>query len=316
MAINRRSFRSDPATGFGTSGLNTGDRLYRKDGTVNVIRTGVSFFDSLSWYHTMLLMPRWKFWLVLFSIYIAINVFFAFVYMAVGIEHLAGLEVGSPGKNFVEAFFFSAQTYTTVGYGRVSPVGAMTSAIASFEAFMGVLSFALASGLFYGRFSRPKAYLFFSDVALLSPYKGGKALMFRVVPYKNNQLTEAEVKLTLALRVKDGDVVKNQFFPLQVEFSKINSLVLNWTVVHAITDESPLTGLSLQELKDAKAEILVLLKAFDDVFSNSVIARTSYASTEIVDNAKFVPMYHPAQGKQATVLKVDLLNEYELVSAP
>jgi inward rectifier potassium channel len=264
----------------------------------------------------MLSMPCWKFWLVLFSIYIAINFLFACIYLAVGIEHLGGLEAGSPGKNFVEAFFFSAQTYTTVGYGRVSPIGVLTSAIASFEAFMGVLSFALASGLFYGRFSRPKAYLFFSDIALLSPYKGGKALMFRVVPYKNNQLTEAEVKLTLALRVRDGENVKNQFFPLQVEFNKINSLVLNWTIVHAITEESPLSGWSLQNLRDAKAEVLVLLKAFDDVFSNSVIARSSYSSSEIIDNAKFVPMYYPAEGKEATVLRVDLLNEYELVSAP
>lgn len=312
MAVQRK-FKSDPTTGFGAKGSDAGSRFYRKDGTVNIIRRGVSIFDQTSWYHTMLALPQWKFWLTLCSIYIAINLFFAAVYFFVGIEHLAGIEIGSPAKNFVEAFFFSAQTFTTVGYGRISPVGVLTSAVATLEAFTGVLSFALASGLFYGRFSKPKPYLHFSEIALLSPYKGGKALMFRTVPYKNNQLTEAEVKITLSLRVPHNGEVKNEFYSLTPEFEKINTLVLNWTIVHHITEESPLWGLSIENLKMNKAEIVVFLKAYDEAFSNNVVARTSYTAGEIIDNAKFKPMYGPSPDGSATVLNVHHLNDFELL---
>ncbi len=290
MAVDKRKFQPDPATGFGSLGSKSGERFYRKDGTVNIVRRGVGFFNQLSWYHTMLSMPRWKFYLTLWLAFLVVNLFFASIYFIIGVEHLGGIQTGSPDKNFAEAFFFSAQTFTTVGYGRISPVGFVASSVASLEAFIGLLGFALASGLFYGRFSKPLSFLHFSDIGLFSPFKEGKALMFRTVPYKNNHLTDAEVKLTLALRVREGDKIRNEFYPLSAEFSKINSLVLNWTIVHPITEESPLFGLTFEELKTVNAEILVFVKAFDEVFANTVVGRTSYTADEFVENAKFKSM--------------------------
>jgi inward rectifier potassium channel len=314
MDINKRRFRPDATTGFGTKGTDAGDRFYRKDGTVNMVRRGVNLLDQLSWYHTLISMSRWRFFFVLWMVYIIVNLIFALIYYFIGVEHLGGIQTGSPYKNFAEAFFFSAQTFTTVGYGRISPVGFLASAVAAFEAFIGLLAFALASGLFYGRFSRPRAYLYFSEKALISPYKDGKALMFRTVPYKTSQLTDAEVKLTLAIRKKHGDEIKNEFYPLSVEFSKINALVMNWTIVHPITEDSPMYGQSLKELKDANAQILVLLKAYDEVFANSVIARASYIADDIIENAKFKTMYHASASRKTTILNVDALNDYELLS--
>lgn len=312
----RKKLTSTPNTGFGANSQTSGSRFYRKDGSINVIRRGVPFFDRLSWFHTMVTMPRWKFWLSLVGIYLFVNLVFATIYYAIGIEQLGGVDTGSPLKNFTEAFFFSAQTVTTVGYGHISPEGFLTSAIASFEAFIGVLSFALASGLFYGRFSMPKPHLYFSNIALIAPYKDGKALMFRTVPYKNNNLTEAEVKLMLAMRIRENGVERNMFYPLEVEFSKVNSLVLNWTIVHPINEDSPLYEMSLAELKATKAELIVFLKAYDEVFANSVVARTSFTANEIIENAKFKPMYHPDETGDATVLNVDRINDYEKIEIP
>lgn len=312
MAVHK-NFTSDPTTGFGTRGTDAGSRFYRKDGNVNVIRRGVNILNGVSWYHTMLALPRWKFWTILLCIYLLVNLFFGSVYYAVGVEKLAGIKPMSPLENFGEALFFSAQTFTTVGYGHISPAGFTTSWIAALEAFLGVLSFALASGLFYGRFSKPRPYLYFSDVALLSPYKEGKALMLRTVPYKNNHLTEAEVKLTLALRTPQNGELKNSFYSLKVEFEKINSLTLNWTIVHPINEESPLHDLTLADLKESKAEVLVYLKAYDEVFANYVVARTSYIADELVDNARFKPMYHSSPDGNATILNVHHLNNYEII---
>ena len=314
MAITKKTPPRDLTTGFGTNSTSTGGRFYRKDGRPNLVRRGVPFFDRLSWYHTMLSMPHWKFWLVLCSVYLAINLLFADIYYHIGAEHLSGVLSGTPLENFAESFFFSAQTFTTVGYGRISPTGILASSVAAFEAFLGVLTFALASGLFYGRFSRPKAYLYFSDVALLAPFKEGKGLMFRTVPYKNNQLMDAEVKITLGMRVIEKGETRNVFYPLELEFSRITTLVMNWTIVHPITESSPLFGMTLQQMKDAGVELLVHLKAFDDVFANTVVARTSYTAHEFVDNARFKPMYHASPSGTTTILEVDVLNEFEPVA--
>ena len=314
MAIRKKTFASERSTGFGEKSTQGSGRYYRKDGKPNVVRKGIQFFDQLSWYHTLLSLPRWKFWIWLLIPYIIINCFFALIYFFAGVEHLAGIQKGSAFQNYIEAFFFSAQTFTTVGYGRVSPDGLLTSSIASFEAFLGVLSFALASGLFYGRFSRPRSFLKFSDVAVIAPYKKGVALMFRTVPYKNNHLMDAEVKLTIGMRIdKDGEE-KNEFYTLDVEISKINALILNWTIVHPMDENSPLYGMTLEDFKKVKAEILVYLKAYDEGFSNTVVARTSYTANEIIEGARFQPMYN-ASG-EITHLHINKLNNVEKLKLP
>ncbi len=125
---------------------------------------------------------------------------------------------------------------------------------------------------------------------------------------------DAEVKLTLAMRVLRNGEIKNEFYPLNVEFSRINSLVLNWTIVHPINEESPMSGMSVEDLKLAKAEILVYLKAYDEGFANTVVARTSYTADEIVVGAKFKPMYRPSADGSSTVLQIDHLNEFEFIA--
>jgi inward rectifier potassium channel len=315
MASVKRShnLQTEINTGFGTSSSNSGGRFYNRDGRPNVIKRGLGWLDQYSWYHTMLAMSRGKFLLLLLSFYILINLVFAGVYYAIGIEHLTGVKQSTQMTAFSEVFFFSTQTFTTVGYGRISPTGFLTNAVATFEAFLGLLSFAIATGLFYGRFSRPQAFLKFSHNALISPYKNGIAFMFRMSPFKNNNLSDAEVKLTLAMRVDDNGNTANKFYSLDVEISKVNSLALSWTVVHPITEKSPLFELTQDDLKAVNAEVLVFIKAFDDVFANTVMARTSYTAAEIIWGAKFKLMYHSNDEKTKTILDLELINDYEKI---
>jgi inward rectifier potassium channel len=318
MAILKRlrNLKPEVNTGFGTNSSSTGGRFINKDGRPNVIKKGVGLLNRYSWYHTMLGMKAGKFLLLIFIIYISINLVFAGIYYIIGIHHLAGVHAGSPLKNFTEVFFFSAQTFTTVGYGRISPVGFAASAVSTFEAFLGLLSFAIATGLFYGRFARPQAFLKFSNNALIAPYKDGTAFMFRLAPYKNNNLSEVEVKLTLAITNEENGKLTDKFFDLGLEFSKINGLALSWTIVHPIDDKSPFYGLSKEDIANTDMEIIVFLKAFDQVFSNNVITRTSYVSSEIIWGAKFKMMYHSSEDKNKTILDVRKLNEYENMPLP
>lgn len=319
MAIIKRTNRlkSEDNTGFGANSNNSAGRFYdRRKDRPNIAKRGVGILDRYSWYHTMLGMNRGKFLLLIFLMYILINFVFAGIYYLVGIQHLAGINQGSSWKNFSEVFFFSTQTFTTVGYGRISPTGFLTSAVSTFEAFLGLLSFAIATGLFYGRFSRPRAFLRFSHNALIAPYQDGTALMFRMSPFKNNTLSEAEVKLTMAMQIEENGQMVNKFYTLEMVISKINSLALSWTIVHPINEKSPFYGFGPDDIKNTRIEVLVFVQAFDEVFSNTVVERTSYISEEIVWGAKFKLMYHPSEDKTTTILNLAKLDEFDRVEIP
>ncbi len=297
-------------SGFGTNNTDYGGRFVNKDGRPNVEKRGLPYFERISWYHTMLQMPRWKFLLILFLFYVLLNLIFAIIYYTIGVEHLQGIIATTAAEKFGEAYFFSAQTFTTVGYGRISPKGISTSTIASLEALIGLLSFAIATGLFYGRFSKPKAYIRFSSNAVVAPYNNGLAIMMRVAPFKNNNLLDAEAKVTAGLIVEENGVVKNKFFILDLEYEKVNTLTLSWTIVHPITEKSPFFKFTKDDFANTSGELLVFVKAFDDMFSNTVVARTSYTLRELVIGAKFTPMYHRNAEKNKTILELDKLNTY------
>ncbi|MCW3089744.1 MAG: irk [Ferruginibacter sp.] len=307
--INTKA-KTEINTGFGTNTADYGGRFVNKDGRPNIEKRGISFFNRMSWYHTLLQLPRWHFLFLLLAFYAAVNLIFAGIYYAIGMENLEGIHAGNLLEEFGEAYFFSAQTFTTVGYGRISPHGFAASSVSAIEALVGLLSFAIATGLFYGRFSKPKAFLRFSENALLAPFKDGIALMLRVAPYKNNNLSEAEAKVSAALMLEEDGKLTNKFFQMELEYDKINSLALSWTIVHPITEDSPFYSFSLEDFANIDGEILVYVKAFDDMFSNTVIARSSYTLREVVVGAKFIPMYHRDEMNKRTVLDLDKINRF------
>jgi inward rectifier potassium channel len=300
-------------TGFGTNSSDYGGRYINKRGLPNVEKQGVGYFERISWYHILLDMPRLKFFLSIVAFYVIVNLFFGLLYYSIGIKESGGIPTGSEVKNFWEAFFFSCQSFTIGGYGRISPTNFVINSLCAFEALLGLLSLAVVTGLLYGRFSRPRAYLRFSDNALLSPFQSKNAIMFRVAPFKNTSLTDAEVKVTLGLEVEDKGKMVNKFFPLALEYHKINSLALTWTIVHPITESSPFYNFIEDDFKNCKGEIIVILKAFDDMFSNIVVSRTSYTLSEIIVGAKFNPMYHKSKEGNKTLLHLDKLNSFKTV---
>ncbi len=309
--LNRKA-QVNNETGLGTNtALSGGGRFFNKSGHPNMEVTGMPFWRRLNIYHSLLSMPALKFIAVILLFFILVNIFFAGIYLLIGIDHLGGL-VASNGKweQFGEAFFFSAQTFTTVGYGRINPIGFGASAVASLEALTGLMSFALVTGLLYGRFARPRAYIRYSKNALFVPFRDGVALMFRMVPYTKNYLLNVEVKVTLALKTEEEGTLKNRFFNVPLDISKANTLTANWTLVHILNEDSPLFGLTKPDMATAQAELLVFVQGFDESFSNTVVSRTSYAYTEFVFGARFLPMYHPNATNTSTVLHLDQLDDY------
>lgn len=311
--INAKA-KSDKNTGFGTNASSYGGRFINKNGTANIEKRGMNVLHRISWYHTMIDMPRWKFNFILLFFYMGMNLVFALIYYAIGVENLNGIDSsGSKWSQFGQAYFFSAQTFTTVGYGHISPSGFMASLIAAVEALIGLLSFAIATGLFFGRFSKPTAFLKFSHNAVIAPYGEIKGLMVRTVPFKNTNLTDAEAKITLGMSVEENGKLTNKFYSLDLELHRINALTLSWTLVHPITEDSPLYQFTAADFKNINGEILVFIKTFDDMYSNTVAIRTSYTFDEVVYGAKFESMYDRSFDNSKTVLNLDKLNSFTIV---
>jgi inward rectifier potassium channel len=314
MAFHRRVnpfSKINNDTGFGNNASNYGGRFINRDGSFNLRKEGVPFWERFSIFHSMLNLPRWKFIAIIVVFYFVINFVFASIYWFIGANQLQGLLAKTPWASFKELYFFSTETFTTVGYGRVNPVGDGANLVAAIESMSGFLSFALATGLIYGRFSRPKAYLMFSEHSLVGPYQGKTALMFRFVSYKDNHtLTDVEIRVNVGLQVQEEGKAVYKFYSLELERSRVDSLPMNWTVVHPIDEQSPLSGFSYEDMKAADIELYVLVKAFDDVYSNFVLQRTSYTYEEILFNRKFMQMYRESDDGKTTILELHKLNKY------
>jgi inward rectifier potassium channel len=313
--VNTRA-ASTIESGFGTNSSYSAGRFYNKDGSPNLSVKGINILQRSSIYNSLLNFSTAKFLGIILCFYLAVNLLFAFIYLLAGIEHLGGIEQQTEIGKFWESFFFSAQTLSTVGYGHVYPKSLLANAIAATESVLGLLTFAIITGVIYARFAKPKAYIKYSKNALFAPFKGGTAIMFRMVPYKHNHLMDAEVKVSLVMRIDENGITTNRFFNLALEYPKVNSLTLSWTVVHPISEESPLFNLNKKDLVDAQAELLVFVKAFDESFSTTVVSRTSYTAEEFVYGGKFILMYKPNEERNKTDLHIDKLDLYEAVSLP
>ena len=296
-------------TGFSTTGNINGGRFINRDGTFNLRKTGWPFWQRYSIYYRMITIPIWQFIGIIFIFYICINLLFTLIYISIGSGELTGMIARSGWKMFKEIYFFSTQTFTTVGYGRINPVGNAANLVASIEALTGFLSFAIATGLIYGRFSRPRAHLAFSENAVIAPYHGKTALMFRFVCYKEQHaLTDVTVQVNLAMLIQEDGKANYEYYNVPLERSKIESLPMNWTVVHPIDEESPLIGFNADDMKAADVELYVLVQGFNDVYSNRVLQRTSYTYNEIKTNARFTPMYQ--ETNNGTILELHKLNKF------
>jgi len=269
-------------------------RVVNRDGSFNVQRTGLSgIAGSL---YSRLVVTTWpRFFALTAAAYLLVNSIFASILVALGPGALHATERDLGMGAFGRSFFFSVQTLTTVGYGSVYPVGTAANLVAAAEAAVGLMGFALATGLLFARFSRPSSKLVFSGKMVVAPFQDTTSLQFRVANLRSNVLIEVEASMMLITidRGPDGEFKRN-FRNLTVELPGINFLALTWTVVHKIDETSPLFGKTHEDLKTQQAEVLILVKGFDDSFGQVVHTRYSYRWDEIEWSAKFAPAFFTA----------------------
>jgi len=294
----------DPGTG--NKYWENAPRIINKGGIFSINRVGDSF--SLRDLFQHLLSASWtKFLSLVLLSYIVINAIFASIFYS-DITHLGGILLSSSFlEKWMHCFYFSCQTFTTVGYGAMAPNSHFLSLVSAFEALLGYVSFALIAGLLYGRFSRPRPRIKFSEKAIIGDYKGGKALMFRIANSRANVLLDLKIKVLLHITEGSGGDTNRRYHSLTTEINQIHFLPTSWTVVHPITKDSPLYNVELSEYDVRHTEVIVLLQAFDDSYSETIYKTNSYIANEIVSAKKFAPAFesHKDGSNHFYIQKVD-----------
>ncbi|MBK6950170.1 MAG: transporter [Haliscomenobacter sp.] len=312
MPITRMRNRRNPKPyeendlGFGTKVNAQGGRLLDKDGSFNIQRIGRRLWTP---YQNLVEMPWPQFLGLVFLYYLVVNALFGVLFYLSGLEGFNGAQPGHWLLEYAQLFFFSIQTFTTVGYGGISPQSPMANALAALDALVGILTVALATGLIFARFSRPKANILFSRHALIGPYLEGSGFFLRLVNGRHNKLINLQAKVIMTWSEGPSGQRKRRFATLPLERDQVVMFPLNWTLVHPIQEDSPLYQKGAEELQEMEAEIIVLLEGYDETFAQTVHSDTSYTFKEIVCNARFKPMYHSSDGK--TVLELDLIDAFE-----
>ncbi len=289
-------------------------RLLNRDGTFNVVRSGLGWFESFAPYHA-LLTTSWPGFLALAgAAYLALNVVFAFVYLACGAGALQGPGSAMLGGRLSQAFFFSIQTFATIGYGQIAPNGLAANLVVTVEALVGLMYQALATGLLFARFARPTVSVLFSRNAVVGPYGDGRALMFRIVNRRRNEIMQLEAQVLFSALEPDGlGGAVRRYSILPLERNKVTFFPLSWTIVHPLDPASPLAGKTSADLERIEGEILVLLTGIDEAFEQTVHTRSSYRADEISWNARFRSMFRPPDARGR--VSVDISRVHEIESA-
>jgi len=308
---NKEEFKD---LGFGTEvARGTRRRLLNRDGSFNVVLEGLNPLSSLGLYQWLLTISWPRFLGFITGSYIAINGVFAVAYLLCGPDALQSTTGSFANEPFYRAFFFSVDTFATIGYGNIIPVGVIPNTLVTIEALLNIVGVALATGLMFARFSRPSARIIYSRNAIVAPYRDKTALEFRIANARSSQLIDVQVQAILTKIERIDGLTLRKFYELELERNRVVFFPLSWTVVHPITPKSPMWGLKHADLVEADAELLVLLIGTDENLSQNVHSRSSYEAGEIVWGAKFVNMFMRNETEGIIGMNLNRIHEIEPV---
>lgn len=309
-AIDR--MRAGEDIGLDRSGQTGRQRTVNPDGSYNMERITGRVFGSFNPFYWVITTSWTHYWLVVFGFYGVMNLLFASAYYFIGVDQLSGMRGNDAFTQWLYCFFFSAQSFTTVGYGGIHPVGKLANLVATLEAFIGLMTFALATGTLYGRFSKPVSRLIYSKNILIAPYKDITAMQFMVANEMDTALMEVQAKVNLSWMDEDEKGMPIRRYQLvKLEFDKIAMFPTSWKINHPIDEESALFGKSLDEIKKIDFEVFIVINGFDDTTSQTIYSRHSYITEQFIYGAKFRrPFSINDEGR--LVMDLTKVGEYDL----
>jgi inward rectifier potassium channel len=216
--------------------------------------------------------------------FVTFNLLFGLVY---------GLQPGDVAnlnpRGYWGLFFFSVETFATVGYGDMHPQTVFAHGIATLENFVGLTSLALITGMTFARFSRPTARFLFARYAVIRPIDGKLTLMLRCANARQNIVMEAQAQLRM---IRDETTAEGypirRIHDLALQRSQHPIFLFGWTLLHVIDAASPLRDANTQALRKARAFLLLTISGTDETTGQTIMARARYEPDRLRWNHSFV----------------------------
>ncbi|MEO1621072.1 MAG: ion channel, partial [Cyanobacteria bacterium J06632_3] len=269
---DRSSSGFSSASSFGSSRRLPRVRIHIENGRFHFLGLGAWYSYWRDPYYLLLTVPWQGFFAITIGVYAIANALAACLFLLGGEGTILNARPGS----FADAFFFSVQTSASIGYGVMSPGNTYAHLLVSLEAVISLIGIALLTGLAYARFARPTAQVLFSKVAVVHDFQGTPTLMFRAANERRNQIAEAQMRLYLILDEFSEGKTMRRFYELELLRDRNPSFFLTWTALHSIDQNSPLYGLTSEQLKRTTATILVSLSGIDQTVSQAIHTRHTY----------------------------------------
>jgi inward rectifier potassium channel len=273
------------STGQGT--FRHAPRVVQREASDRVVAIGLRAGRLGDLYHYLLVLPWAVFLTGVSVVYLALNLLFAGLYL-LGDGAVANARPGV----FSDAFFFSVETLSTIGYGQMAPATLYGNIVMTVEALAGVMLVAVTAGLMFARFSKPTARVVFSKLAVVGPFNGMPTLSLRLANARRNQILEAQVAVALVRdeRTAEGDWIR-RFYDLQLARQRSPIFAMTFTVLHPIDADSPLRNASPSSLAGESAELVVTVTGLDETTLQPIHARTSYLADEICWDRRFADVF-------------------------
>jgi inward rectifier potassium channel len=283
----------------------------RSDGAQDVVRIGAPphLWDDL--YHRVLSASWLTFLGGIVGAYVSINLVFAALYLALG----DAIEGARPGS-LSDAFFFSVQTMATIGYGKMVPRGVAGNTLVTVEALVGLVSLAMATSLLFAKFARPRSHVTWSASCVVVPFNGVPTLMLRLANDRSSRIVEAQVRLVF-LREEvtlEGERMR-RFYDLPLVRERTAIFALSWTVMHPITESSPLSGMTAEKLREVDGSLIATMVGLEEELASTVHARQSYPAASVLFGHRFADMMQRLpDGRRA--LDLTKIHDVEKLDAP
>ncbi len=233
-------------------------------------------------YHVLLRTSWTRVFVVSALAYLAINAGFGLAF------YLVGGVANAPRDSYLAHFFFSVETFGTIGYGNMFPETTAAHTLVTAEAFVSLFINAVVTGLAFAKFARPRSRLLWTEKAVVADREGVPTLMFRVANERRNHVVEATIRAAV-LRAEvtlEGERVR-RVIDLPLVRASTPTFILTWTVMHQITRASPLFGLTPEDLAEQQTEVVLTLTGLDETLGQTINARMSFLPHEIAFGHRF-----------------------------
>lgn len=255
---------------------------HERVGSDNIVRVGEYKDTKTHWYYALMQSS----WLEL-SVKLTLG-YFAFCF-AFALLYMFDPNALNAELSWTEALAFSVQTFSTIGYGALYPNSEFAHTIVFIESFAGIGYVAVVTGLIFAKVSHPVTHILFSNKVIFHTFNECPTLSFRLANPLGTNIVDAKVSLYLLRTETNKEGLElNRIYDLALLRNHSPLFALSWNLFHPIDEQSPLFGMSKQDIEENIIYFIVTVQGHEQTYNQQIYDRHTYRPDVYAWDKKFV----------------------------